>query len=138
MPNQFSEAMSERTDAELIRILNDLRTEYQPEAIIAAEEEFAKRNIPQETLQTTIMAEVEEIRKLEESKKDEPLTDWQIIRTVLFPGALMLLLSRNYRLSGYERKGREMKKYTAWGCAMYIAFILILVAFVEIVSLIQK
>jgi hypothetical protein len=138
MPNQFSEAMSERTDAELIRILNDLRNDYQPEAIIAAEEEFAKRNISEEILNSTIMEEVEEIRRQEESKKDEPLTDWQIARTILFPGWLMLLLSRAYRLQGYERKAKDLKKYTAIGCGGYIAIILLFFIIFGLASIFSK
>jgi hypothetical protein len=45
MNKDFSQAMSERTDKQLVDILTIKRLEYQTEAISAAEFEFKKRNL---------------------------------------------------------------------------------------------
>ena len=43
--NKFSVVMSEKVDMELVRIVTSERADYQPEAVIAAEEELKRRNI---------------------------------------------------------------------------------------------
>ena len=43
--NKFSVVMSEKVDMELVRIVTSERADYQPEAVIAAEEELKWRNI---------------------------------------------------------------------------------------------
>ena len=45
MENEFTKAMSKRTDEELIKIVTAERDKYNPAAIDAAESEVAKRNI---------------------------------------------------------------------------------------------
>lgn len=45
MENRFTEVMSQRTNTELINVLTSKRTEYEPEALTAAETELAKRNL---------------------------------------------------------------------------------------------
>ena len=45
MENEFTKAMSERTDEQLIKIVTAERDKYNPAAIDAAESEVAKRNI---------------------------------------------------------------------------------------------
>ena len=45
MENEFAKVMSERTDAELIKVVTAERDKYNPKGIEAAELEVAKRNI---------------------------------------------------------------------------------------------
>ena len=62
MDTNFQDAMSKRTDEELIKIVTLNRADYQPLAIIADEEEIKKRNI-----ETTAFTEL----KVKIDKKDE-------------------------------------------------------------------
>ena len=48
MKNQFSDAMSKRTDADLQIIVTEQRNDFQPEAIEAAEQEINERKLKQE------------------------------------------------------------------------------------------
>ena len=43
MKNNFEDAMSKRTNEELIKIINSSSGDYQPEAVEAAEQEIKKR-----------------------------------------------------------------------------------------------
>jgi len=45
MTNEFIDIMAKRSDTELLEILSKYRNDYQPDAIIAAENECAKRNL---------------------------------------------------------------------------------------------
>lgn len=43
--NSFTNIMSQRTDVELYKIVTELKDEYQPEAVVAAQLELEKRNL---------------------------------------------------------------------------------------------
>lgn len=45
MENNFSKVMAQRSDSELLKIVNELRNDYQPEAIEAAEIELISRSL---------------------------------------------------------------------------------------------
>jgi len=45
MANDFTKIMEIKTDYELIEIITELREEYQPEAVIAAQDEIKNRNL---------------------------------------------------------------------------------------------
>ena len=51
MENKFAEAMSKRSDSELLEIVTKLRNDYQPEAVEAAEIEIKKRNLSTEQIE---------------------------------------------------------------------------------------
>ena len=72
MTNNFPDQMSKRTDVELLRILNEQRNDYNPEAIIAAEEELAKRNLSQEQV-ITAKQELETKKQFDEKRANDPL-----------------------------------------------------------------
>jgi len=53
MNKDFTSAMAERTDEELVRIVTVQRNDYQAEAVLAAEAELATRQISPETFEVT-------------------------------------------------------------------------------------
>lgn len=69
MAKDFTQVMSERTDKQLIEIISIKRDEYQPEALVAAEKEIAKRNLDPEKFnddeRTSVVKETEHISKRE-------------------------------------------------------------------------
>ena len=68
MENEFTKAMSERTDEQLIKIVTAERDKYNPAAIDAAESEVAKRNIDTNKFQE--IKEKETVGKVAKKKVD--------------------------------------------------------------------
>ena len=67
MDTDFKDVMSKRTDEELIKIVTVYKNDYQPLAIIAAEEEMKKRNIDTvkiEQVESKFKSEFEEEKQL--------------------------------------------------------------------------
>ena len=67
--NKFSVVMSEKVDMELVRIVTSERADYQPEAVIAAEEELKRRNITPSMYQD-YTKEVEKLIEVEKKNFD--------------------------------------------------------------------
>lgn len=67
MTNEFSIIMSQRTDAELLKIVNEQRNDFQSEAVAAAEAELQKRNLSSTQVQEAVHEN--EIKKQIESMK---------------------------------------------------------------------
>ena len=125
MVNQFTEQMSKRTNSELLKILNEQRNDYQPEAITAAEEEFSKRNLSQVQV-TFAKQELETKKQFDEKRANEPLgVGWKIL-TAIFPGIIQIIFSGTFKADGYDRKAKELVKWTLYGIGAYIALIIIL------------
>ena len=123
--NEFSRAMSERTDEQLIDIVTRKRDEYQPEALLAADEEFKRRSLTHE-----VLVEAEQnlaVRSaVTEEKANAPLdVPWKIL-AFLFPGFVFLLVSLLMRSDGFERRSWELGRWTLYGVAFYVVAILIL------------
>jgi hypothetical protein len=71
----FTEIMAKRTDKELIIVAYLDRNDYQPLAVIAAEEEIKKRNISTTKIEQTLKKELRkrerEDKEAEQEKKDK-------------------------------------------------------------------
>ncbi len=65
MTTDFKNVMSQRTDEELIRIVTVQRDDYQPMAVVAAEDEIQKRGIDLtkiEEVKTDLEEKIEELK----------------------------------------------------------------------------
>ncbi|PKL85318.1 MAG: hypothetical protein CVV22_08620 [Ignavibacteriae bacterium HGW-Ignavibacteriae-1] len=135
MENQFTDVMSERSDAELLIIVNEHRKDYQAAAVEAAEKELRNRNLNSEQLQkATTENEIKHILEIE--KANIPLGDIWRVMAFLSPGILFFLYARIFKAQGYHRKARDLKNWTLYGFGMYLGFsILILVLFLIIDAL---
>ena len=109
--NKFSVVMSEKVDMELVRIVTSERADYQPEAVIAAEEE---------------LIEVEKEKEVE--KQRLPLSAWVKAIAFLFPFPLLLIIGLALILFGYQTCGKGLCKWTLLGWLFYF----ILLMFCEI------
>ncbi len=123
--NKFAEAMSNRSYAELLEIVGKLRNDYQPEAVLAAEEELKKRKPPVEI--------VEPEEKKHKKKKqpvvdiaNEPLENYMKVWTFLIPHPNNFITISRLKEEGYLRKAKEMRQWTFIGCGtVLLIFILI-------------
>jgi len=122
MSNEFAEAMGKRSDAELIGIITRYRNDYQPDAVIAAENEFSKRNLSLDQVETA-KQEAHKKDYLQKLKADAPLEVYWKILTCIFPGLLNIILGLIFKASGYDRKFRQLVWWTLYGIGFYIALI---------------
>lgn len=129
--NKFSVVMSEKDDAKLIQIMTSERKDYQPEAVIAAEEELKKRGITPSMYQdfTKKVEKLIEVEKEKEAEKQRfPLSAWIKAIAFVFPFPLLFIIGLVLMLFGYQTRGRELCKWTSLGWLFYF----ILIIFIEI------
>jgi hypothetical protein len=122
----FSKSMKDASDAELIKILTTDRSDYQEVAIVAAETEFARRNLAIEHVER-LKSENAFRQKIKTAKANEPLDfHWKVI-AVIFPVLFQFIISGLLKGDGYDRKARELTKWTFIGIATYIVLIILMV-----------
>jgi len=123
--NKFSEVMKQRTDAELIEIVTNLRNDYQPDAVVAAEMEINSRNLTSVQIENA-KEETEKKNAEIEFKAKEPLDiHWRVL-CLIFPGFINFILAFVFKGQGQERKFREAWLWTFYGFGMYIVFFLLM------------
>ena len=129
MTNNFSQIMSERSNAELLRIVNEERADYQSEAIEAAEKEIDKRNLSTEQIESATK-EIKNKKQIDEGKANEPLgIGWKIF-AMLCPGLILILFSKTFSAEGYFRKSKELVRFTLYGLGAYFGlFVLMILIF---------
>lgn len=99
MQNPFTEAMSERSDKELVDIVTLKREEYQPEALLAAEAELLKRNLDVNDYYTQEM--IDELKANASIAPEQlPLTILHKVAIVLAPALITFLVSRFFSSLG--------------------------------------
>jgi hypothetical protein len=126
MNNEFEEVMRKRTDADLIRVLNSSPGDYQHAAFEAAKNEFARRNLSEAEV-ITAKQEIEHNLQLDENKTSEPLgIGWKIFAAI-FPGIIQVMFAGTFKADGYDRKAKEMFKWTLYGVGFYIGFFVLMV-----------
>ncbi|MFI5162170.1 MAG: hypothetical protein ACHQHN_12900 [Sphingobacteriales bacterium] len=128
MENEFDAIMVQRTDAELIAILNGPKENYQSAAMEAAQRVFNKRNLSQEQI---IVAEheIETIRLKDDAKANEPLGVVYKIWAFIFPGIFLIIFSGTFNADGYDRKAKELRRWNLYGFGFYVGLILLLFIF---------
>ncbi len=75
MTTDFKNAMSQRTDEELIKIVTILRNDYQPSAIEVAEDEIKKRGLDS-TQTNNMQADLEEKIEKEKEFNSKKVSSW--------------------------------------------------------------
>ena len=126
MKINFSEAMVKKTDAELLKIVFGPEDEYVPEGLEAAKIEFAKRNISNEEKEKyKKYFEHEKVIKLK--KANEPLNDLWKVLTFIFPGMGQLYLAGILSADGYDRKAKELAKFSLYGFGFYVGIIILVI-----------
>jgi len=126
MEDNFVEIMAQRTDAELLKILKEQRDDYQPDAVLAAEIEFKKRNLSEDQIKTATK-EIEIDKKIVLDKANKKLGGGWKTFAFIFPGLLLIIFSGTFKADGYDRKARELVKWTLFGLAFYFGLALLII-----------
>jgi hypothetical protein len=118
--------MSEKSDAELLKIINEQRNDYQIEAVEAAEIELKNRNLDNTQIEEAIKHN--EITKQEITEKANLKlgTGWKIL-TFIFPGIIQVIFAGTFKADGYDRKAKELTKWTLYGFGFYIGFAFLII-----------
>jgi hypothetical protein len=128
MDINFNDAMVKKTDAELLNIVFGPEDEFVSEGLEAAKTEFAKRNISNDEIEK-YKKYFEQEKHIKLKKSNEPLEDiWKIL-TFIFPGMIQIYLSAILNADGFDRKSKELAKFSLYGFGFYVG-IIILVTFV--------
>jgi hypothetical protein len=124
--NEFSEAMSKRSNADLIEIVTILRDDYQPEAVIAAESEIKDRKLSIEKIEAA-KAETNERNAINDQKANKPLGFGVKILNFLLPALSSIVFAGIYKADGYHRKATEAWRWTFFGFGFYFGIILLII-----------
>lgn len=120
----FTETMKQASDAELLKIVTMDRDNYQETAVIAAEDELSRRNLTVEEISAAKSHNLQQ-HEIAVRKANVPLeAHWKVL-TFLFPGFLNLIFSGTFKGDGYDRKSRELVKWTLYGLCFYIGIALL-------------
>ena len=126
MQIDFATEMAKRTDEELIQILVIDKENYLPEALVAAEKEFQRRNLQSDQF-TSIVEHLSRKKEQDNIRSNEPLFAGIKIATFLFPLFITLILSGYYKAGGYDRKARDMAKWTLYGFCFYFLIVILVI-----------
>ncbi len=134
MANDFTEVMVKKSDSELLEIVTKLKDDYQPEAIIAAENEIEKRNLSTDQIeQAEIELEEREQENLE--KENEPLGIVQkILFLIFFWGVIPWAMAGTFRNNGYTKKYKDAWLFMKIGMGIFVGIPLLLVLIFKIIG----
>ena len=130
--NKFSTVMEKKDDIELIRITTSEKKDYQPEAIVAAKDELMKRNISASMYEdfTNKVEKLIEIEKeTENTKLQVPLPKSIKIIAFIFPVLLFFVIGIGLMMFGYQKRGKELCKWTFFGCIFYFTIAMLIQLF---------
>jgi len=118
--------MSERSDSELLKIVNELRNDYQVEAVEAAETELKNRNLNSTQIEEAIKYNEKTKQITIEKANDKLGTGWKIL-TFIFPGIIQVIFAVTFKADGYDRKAKELTKWTLYGFGFYFGFAFLII-----------
>lgn len=125
--------MAQRSDSELLKIINELRNDYQPEAIEAAEVELISRGLNDEQIQNA-KKEIEFQDKITSEKSNIKLGyGWKAF-AFIFPGLLLIIFSGTLKADGFDRKARELTGWTLFGFGFYFGLVFLMIIISQILS----
>lgn len=110
--------MANKTDEALYDVLHGHPDDYTADAIEAAKQEFASRNLTAPTL-STLGSVVEGQKQVEDAPLEWPLRILAFFISTLFLGIPVLLAHRHYVEKGARRKAREWARWGLFGFLFY-------------------
>jgi hypothetical protein len=116
--DDLKRVMANKTDVELFDVLHGHPDDYTADAIEAAKQEFASRNLAVPML-SSLNATVEEQKRLEEAPLGWSLRILSFLISTVFLGIPVLLAHRHYVEKGARRKAREWARWGLFGFLFY-------------------
>ncbi len=120
--------MRQKSDAQLIRITTELKDDYQPDAVAAAQKESESRNLSADQIEQAELI-LNEKNRIDKELAERPLAPiWKIL-TFVKPGIIQLFIAVRMKGEGKVRMADELSKYTLRGFGFYfglLALIMIL------------
>ncbi|MCO4294068.1 hypothetical protein NF867_14470 [Solitalea sp. MAHUQ-68] len=89
---------------------------------------MALRNLSDDQIETANQENIR-ITEITESKSNTPLgTFWKVL-TFIFPGVIQIIFSGTFKADGYDRKAKELVRWTLYGFSFYLglAFLIFLI-----------
>ncbi len=125
----FTERMANNSNEQLIKIVTELRNDYQPNAVLAAEEELKKRSLTSEQLEK-IQNSISEEKLKAKIVSDEPLSLLEILFILASFGIFTFLIYLRLKSEDKTVKAQQIKKI--------IKYILIFYALIITIAIISK
>lgn len=123
--NKYTQRMSETTDKELVNIVHICAADYQQEAVAVAESELYKRELS--ILQIDeLKREINEDNYRKVCNQEMPLQTYWKVLTFIFPGVLNLVFAMIFTAEGYDKRTKEMWKWTFYGFCFYVAIVFLI------------
>ena len=122
----FVDSMNTRSDEELVEIVTERRSDYRPDALMAAEAEMARRNLKGATL-AAVQERIESDRLTLLRKSVEPLEPrWKV--ALLFVPYVALVPPFSYvrtslAANGYDTKARQAFEWAWLGVVFQVALV---------------
>ena len=120
MENKFAEAMSKRSDSELLEIVTKLRNDYQPEAVEAGEIEIKKRNLSTEQIEKAKEEIIVKEISLKEREKEPLGTGQKIMFFIFFWGIIPWAMAGTFKADGYTKKNKDAWRLMKYGLLAFI------------------
>jgi len=116
--DDLKRVMANKTDMELYDVLHGHTDDFTADAIEAAKQEFASRNLETPVL-SSLSTAVEEKKRVEEAPLEWPLRILSFFISTVFLGIPVLLAHRHYVENGARRKAREWARWGLFGFLFY-------------------
>lgn len=134
MTNNFTKVMEQKSDSELLEIVTKLKDDYQPEAVVAAQNEIEKRNLTGEQIEQAKL-EIEEKDLKNFQRENEPLDAGQkILFLIFFWGVIPWVIAGTFKADGYTKKYKDAWKFMRIGIGVFFGIPLLLVLITRIFS----
>ncbi|MFZ9848789.1 MAG: hypothetical protein ACO3EE_11675, partial [Flavobacteriales bacterium] len=104
----FTERMTKNSNEQLIQIVTELRHDFQPKAVLAAEEELKKRSLTSEQLDK-IQNNIREEKRKAQIVSEEPLSLLAILLIIATFGIFTFLIYVRLKSEDKTVKAQQLK-----------------------------
>lgn len=134
MTNNFKQVMEQKSDSQLLEIVTKLKADYQPEAVVAAQNEIEKRNLTGEQIeQAEFELEVQTQKTFEH--ENEPLGIFpKILFFIFFWGIIPWGIAATYKADGYARKYKDAWKSMKTGIVVFVGIPMLILIISQVLT----
>ena len=116
--------MKNKSNSELLKIITELKDDYQQEAVEVAEQELKSRNLTKEELNDTKI-ELEKENEIIKEKANTELEGYWKVLAFIFPGIINIYVALLFKGKGYDNKQKGLVKWTVFGFLFYFGIIIL-------------